>query len=52
MPENIEELAEIQSFNLTDLDISGLDTRLEPTKLTPEVITPDCGPSFLCPHFV
>ncbi|HET7015107.1 MAG TPA: hypothetical protein VFI65_14415 [Streptosporangiaceae bacterium] len=51
MKEYNDELPEIESFNMSELDVSGLDTRLELTTLMPEVMTPDCGPSFLCSCF-
>jgi len=46
-----DELPEIESFNMSELDVSCLDTRLELTTLMPEVATPDCGPGFLCSCF-
>jgi hypothetical protein len=39
---------EILSFNLAELDVSGLDMRLELTTLMPRLIAPDCGPSYAC----
>jgi hypothetical protein len=49
--DNQDELPEIESFNMSELDVSGLDTRLELTTLMPEIMTPDCGPGFLCSCF-
>jgi hypothetical protein len=43
-----EEFPEIESFNMSELDVSGLDTRLELTTLMPEIVTPDCGPTYYC----
>jgi hypothetical protein len=39
---------EIQSFNMAELDVSGLDMRLELTTLMPRMIAPDCGPGYGC----
>ena len=41
-------LPEIQSFNVFELDVSGLDMRLELTTLLPRVMSVDCGPSYGC----
>jgi hypothetical protein len=38
--------AEIESFNMSDLDVNALDVRLELTSVLPEVIA--CGSN--CPH--
>lgn len=51
MTDKNDELPEIESFNMSELDVSGLDTRLELTTLMPEIATPDCGPSFFCSCF-
>jgi hypothetical protein len=42
------DFSEIESFNLAELDVSGLDMRLELTTLMPHLVAPDCGPSFAC----
>jgi hypothetical protein len=41
---------EIESFNLTDLDITALDTRLELTTILPQYIYCDgyCGANISC----
>jgi hypothetical protein len=48
MTESSGELPEIESFNMSELDVSGLDTRLELTTLLPRIVTPDCGPTYYC----
>ena len=40
-PEN--RLPEIESFNLADLDVAGLDMRLELATLIPQLCVLDCG---------
>ena len=42
------DLPEIESFNMSELDVSGLDMRLELTALMPRVMSVDCGPSYGC----
>jgi hypothetical protein len=48
MPTVANEDPEIQSFNMAELDVSGLDMRLELTTLMPRMIAPDCGPGYGC----
>jgi hypothetical protein len=42
------DLPEIESFNMSELDVSGLDTRLELTTLIPRIVSPDCALSYYC----
>lgn len=42
------EFPEIESFNMSELNVSGLDTRLELTTLMPEMVTPDCALGYYC----
>jgi hypothetical protein len=48
MTVNDADAPEIMSFNMAELDVSGLDMRLELTTLMPRMIAPDCGPSYGC----
>jgi hypothetical protein len=42
------DVPEIESFNMSELDVSGLDMRLELTTLMPRILAPNCGPSNRC----
>jgi hypothetical protein len=42
------DVPEIESFNMSELDVSGLDMRLELTTLMPRILAPNCGPSYGC----
>ena len=48
VPDDPGDLPEIHSFNVLELDVSGLDMRLELTTLLPRVMSVDCGPSYNC----